>query len=55
MACIVAFEYVIMVLVTASIFVTGLANIGSSPNGDENAPVQDRWNMVAFAVILVIG
>ncbi|KUJ14559.1 uncharacterized protein LY89DRAFT_736590 [Mollisia scopiformis] len=54
-ACMIAFEYVIMVLVATSIFVTALANIGGSPDGDENSPVQDRWNMVAFVVILVIG
>jgi hypothetical protein len=38
-----------------SVFVTGLGNYEDSSGGDENIPMNDKWNETAFVLILVIG
>jgi hypothetical protein len=53
--CMIALDYVAAVLAAISIVVTALASYGNSSEGDENVPVNDRWNLDAFILILIIG
>jgi len=54
-ACMVALDYVAMVLIVVSIIVNALAQIGESSDGDDNVPHRDHFLSVPFYLLIVIG
>lgn len=54
-ACMIAWEYVIVVLVVVATVATAFANYGEASDGDGNVPAIDRWYEDAFILVLIIG